>query len=222
MAVITISREYGSEGDEIAARICELLGYRYFDKTLMARVASEVGLSETEIVDFSEEQHKVRGFLDRLLGERREIVSQARVWQEDTRGVRSLQVAELDPVQSITLVQGTIRAAYKQGDVVIVGRGGQAILKDMPGVLHVRVVAPQEARVRRIQEREGLGLEVAQEIAAKRDKASADYLKRFYGVDWSDSLLYHLILNTGRWGIESASRLIVDAVSLLQPMASPN
>jgi hypothetical protein len=41
-------------------------------------------------------------------------------------------------------------------------------------------------------------------------------------VDWSDSLLYHLILNTGRWGIESASRLIANAVSLLQPMAALN
>jgi cytidylate kinase len=110
MAVITISREYGSGGDELAPRICELLGYRYFDKTWMARVASEVGLSETGIVDFSEEQLKVRGFVNRSLGERHEIVSQARVWQEDTRGVRSLQVAELDPVQSITLVQGTIES----------------------------------------------------------------------------------------------------------------
>lgn len=52
--------------------------------------------------------------------------------------------------------------------------------------------------------------------------AAADYLKRFYGVDVSDSLLYHPILNTGRWGIEPASRPIVNAVSLLQPMAALN
>ena len=52
--------------------------------------------------------------------------------------------------------------------------------------------------------------------------AAADYLKRFYRVDGSDSLLYHLILNTGRWCIEPASRPIVDSVSLLQPMAALN
>jgi len=45
---------------------------------------------------------------------------------------------------------------------------------------------------------------------------------RTRSVDWSDSLQYHLILNTGRWSIESASRLIVNAVSLLQPMAALN
>ena len=52
--------------------------------------------------------------------------------------------------------------------------------------------------------------------------AAADYLKRFYDVDWADSLLYHLILNTGRWGIESASYLIVNAVNQLQPVAALN
>jgi cytidylate kinase len=56
MAVITISRQYGSPGNEIAVRVCEILGYHYFDKRLMAQVASEVGLSEQEIVDFSEEE----------------------------------------------------------------------------------------------------------------------------------------------------------------------
>lgn len=60
MAVITISRPYGSGGDEIAVRVCEMLGYRYFDKRWMAQVAPEVGLNEGEIVDFSEDQHRPR------------------------------------------------------------------------------------------------------------------------------------------------------------------
>jgi cytidylate kinase len=59
-------------------------------------------------------------------------------------------------------------------------------------------------------------------VVAQRDRAAADYLKRFYNVDWADSLLYHLILNTGRWGIESASYLIVNAVNQLQPVTMLN
>ncbi|NTU63534.1 MAG: cytidylate kinase-like family protein [Chloroflexi bacterium] len=110
----------------------------------------------------------------------------------------------------------------KRGNVVIVGRGGQAVLRNEPGVLHVRIEAPLDTRIHRVQLREGLTFEAAREVVAERDRAAADYLKRFYGVDWSDSLLYHLILNTGRWGIESASRLIVNAVSQLQPMAALN
>ena len=222
MAVITISRQYGSEGDEIAANLCQILGYQSFDKQLMAKVATEVGLTEGEIVDFTEDQHKVRGFLDRLLGSQRQIVTQTRSWGEDRYGVRALDVKEIDVSESISLVQSVIRAACKHCNVVIVGRGGQAVLRNEPGVLHVRIEAPLETRIHRVQLREGLTYELARDVVAERDRAAADYLKRFYGVDWSDPLLYHLILNTGRWGIESASRLIVNAVSLLQPMAALN
>lgn len=213
MAVITISRQYGSEGDEIAANICQILGYQTFDKHLMEQVAAEVGLAEGEIVDFSEDQHQVRSFLDRLLGNSAPVVTQARTWSE----VKVIAAAD-----SIPLVQSIIRAAYRHGNVVIVGRGGQAVLRRDPGVLHVRIEAPLETRIQRVQLREGLTPDVAREVVAQRDRAAADYLKRFYGVDWSDSLLYHLIINTGRWGIEAASRLIVSAVSLLQPIATLN
>ncbi len=222
MAVITISRQYGSEGDEIAANLCQLLGYQSFDKQLMTQVAAEVGLTEGEIVDFSEDQHKVRGFLDRLLGSPKPIVTQTRSWSEDRSGVRAVEVKHIDVAESITLVQAVIRAAYKHGNVVIVGRGGQAILRKDPGVLHVRIETPLETRTQRVQLREGLTYELAREVVAERDRAAADYLKRFYGVDWSDSLLYDLILNMGRWNIESASRLIVNAVNQMQPAASLN
>jgi CMP/dCMP kinase len=219
MAVITISRQYGSEGDEIAANVCQLLGYQSFDKQLMAKVAAEVGLTDGEIVDFSEDQHKVRGFLDRLLGNQRQFVTQARSRGSDRYEVHALDVKQIDTTESIALVQAVIRAAARRGNVVIVGRGGQSVLRSEPGVLHVRIEAPLETRIRRVQLREGFTAELAGEIVAERDRAAADYLKRFYGVDWSDSLLYHLVINTGRWSIEAASRLIVDAVSQMQPMA---
>ena len=133
MAVVTISRQYGSGGREVAARLCEILDYRYFDKGLMAEVASEVGLSAQEIVDFSEDEHRVAGFLDRLLG-RPQMITQARVWRESAAGARVMEAVDLDARQSIALVRSIIHAAYKQGDVVIVGRGGQAILWGLPGV----------------------------------------------------------------------------------------
>ena len=59
MAVVTISRQFGSGGDEIADRVCKLLGYHYFDKALMRRIATEASLSPTEIVDFSEDNYKI-------------------------------------------------------------------------------------------------------------------------------------------------------------------
>ena len=82
MAVITFSRQYGSGGDEVADRVRERLGYRYFDKRLMAQVASEMGLSEGEIVDFTEADYEVRGFFDRLFGRRSpRVVAEVSTWR---------------------------------------------------------------------------------------------------------------------------------------------
>jgi len=73
--------------------------------------------------------------------------------------------------------------------VVIVGRGGQAILQDEPDTLHVRIVAPLDARAQNLHQRENYSLGGAQDIAIKRDRAAADYLKRFYNIDWDDPAL---------------------------------
>jgi cytidylate kinase len=214
MAIITISRQYGSGGDEIAERLCRILGYQYFDKRLMAEIASEVGLSGSEIVDFSEDQHKARSFRERLFGVSRSV-SQARVWTESVAGARAVEVVRLDEAQSIAMVQSTIRAAYEHGNLVILGRGGQVVLKAMPDVLHVRIEAPLGTRVRQVHERQQMELESARELVAERDAGAADYLKRFYGVDWADPALYHLMINTGKWDVEAAAHLIVNALNYL-------
>jgi cytidylate kinase len=222
VAVITISRQYGSGGNEIAGRVAEMLGYRIFNKRMIARMASEVGLSDDEIVDFSPEDHKVHSLLERLFGGRRSpAVAQIRTWTEDTRGVQTEQTRELDEDEATALIRYALETAYERGNVVIVGRGGQAILMEMSGVLHVRIEAPLDARVEHLQDREGISVAAAQEMGTKRDKAAADYLKRFHGIDWSDPLLYHLVINTGKWDIEAAAHLIVNAVGHLAPDAPP-
>jgi cytidylate kinase len=216
MAVVTISRQYASGGDEIAVRVCERLEYQYFDKALMAEVASEIGLSGDQIVDFSEDDYHVRGFLRRLLGRRRSSPPGTQSPTSET--TRPVTVEQLDEESSIRMVRATIEAAYEQGDVVIVGRGGQAILQGKPGVLHVRVEAPLEQRVNRVRYKEMQGLVAelqlrsAQERVAERDRAAAAYLRRFYGIDWADPSLYHLVVDTAKWGIESVACLIANAV----------
>lgn len=217
MTVITISRQYGSGGDEIAVRVCELLGYRYFDKRLMAEVALDVGLSPTEIVDFSEDNYRVRGFLERLLGGGRNppMVAQVGRWTENTRGLRIKESAELDESQTITFVQSIIEAAYRHGNVVIVGRGGQAILRESSGVFHVQVQAPLALQSQRLHELEEVSLAEAREMAINHDRAAAAYLKRFYHIDWLNPHLYDLVINTKKFGVEAAAQLIVSAVRYL-------
>lgn len=219
MAAITISRQYGSGADTIARRVGELVGYRYFDKQLMVEAAAESGLSEHEIVDFHEHSYKVRDWLERLLSPGPRVVAEVVKRQRSWTGRELLSVERLDEDRCIALVQGLIQAAYEKGNVIIMGRGGQALLQDQPDVLHVRIEAPLAQRVMRIQEQESLSLSAAEALALERDRAAAAYLKHFYNIRWDDPLLYHLVLNTGKWPLETAAQLIADALKALLALA---
>ncbi|HEY89401.1 MAG TPA: cytidylate kinase-like family protein [Thermoflexia bacterium] len=214
MAVITISRQYGSKGDEIARRVTDILGYRYFNKQLLAEVASEVGLSPAELLDFSDEKYKVRSFLDRLRNRSRAL-SEIDSWSESQLSEENHWMRDLNEEQCVTLTRMAIQAAYKHGNVVVVGRGGQVSLKDYPDVLHVRIEATLGTRVMRVKSKQNISVGEAERLTCARDRASSAYLNRFYKIDWTNPLLYHLVINTSKWDIEAASRIIVNAVSNL-------
>jgi len=207
MAVITISREVGSGGDQIARRLCELLGYRYFDKTLMAQVAREQGVSDTEVVDFSEDSYRVRSFIDALLRRSTRIATATTVGTT-TRGERTRLVQDVDEEMAASFVRATIRALRAYGRVVVVGRGGQAVLRDATDVLHVRIVARLEDRVHEVTQTEGLTREAAHTMIGERDRATIEYLRRFHGIDWADPSLYHLTVNTSLLGREAVADLL--------------
>ena len=218
MGVITVSRQQGSGGAEIAARAAEILGYRYFDKRLMAEAMAQEKLTQESLIDYREDEYKLSGFMDRLLGYRRPASgADAGFWDKNADIMKSPAVAVLDEHLAVWLVRAAIENAYRQGNVVIVGRGGQAILSDKPGVLHVRIQAPLDIRAQRVAEHGQLGFKEARQRVLERDKASAEYLQRFYGVDWSDPGLYHLVLNTGKWEAEEAAQCIVSALACQPP-----
>lgn len=207
MAVITISREYGSGGDEIAQQICHHFKYQFFNKRMILKAALDAGISDQEVIDYSEENYRVRRFLDRLFTS----MTQPRpvsVVGED-------QNIRLSEEGALVLVQKAILNAYMNGNLVILGRGGQVILKDMPGVLHLRIIAPMEERIKRVQETAKNNHD-AQALILDRDAASADYLRRYYNVDWTDPLLYHMVLNTSKVAIDQATEMIIRMIYHLQ------
>jgi cytidylate kinase len=230
MATITISRQYGSGGDEIAETICKIADYRLFDQDILARAAFEAGLSDQEIVDYSDENYKVKNFLDRLFLRSRPV-ARVQVWKERVDGVRRLENVQITEENAFMLARKAVEVANQRGNMVILGRGGQVILKDRPGVLHVRMEAAPEDRLIRVREylkqanrAYATSLDArraAQDLIEARDAASAGYLRRFFGVDWSDPQLYHLVLNTSKMDIESAARVIVEAVRSLELVSQP-
>ncbi len=217
MSVITISRQYGSGGDEIASRLSVVLGYQSFDKRQIVQAARDAGLSEQETVDYSEDSYQVQGFLDRLLGRPR-TVSRGRFWREAAAGIRTTEEYKLSDDTAVALVQKAVMSACQMGDFIIVGRGGQVILKDQPGAFHLRIEGPIEERIQRVKEQlKASGQEyypdvdarrAAQDLILEKDMASRDYIQRFYHVEWDDPLLYHIVLNTGKLSIEEAARLV--------------
>ena len=118
-------------------------------------------------------------------------------WTEDIQGVRRPEKAKISEDRAIALVRGVIVAAYKRGDVVIVGRGGQAILRDHPGVLHVRVEAPLAHRMEAVMERTDMPPTQVEMAIEDQDRAAQSYVKRFYDIDPTDPIHYHLVVNTG-------------------------
>ena len=211
MAAITISRQYGSGGRKIALRVSELLNWRLFDKQLMMQVATEVGLMATELIDFTEEDYRIRTFWERLFSYDwpSALTSPVIVLEGVTAP------AKADEEWYVSLTSATILSAYERGNMVIVGRGGQVLLQDKPDVLHVRVVAPMHKRIQRLQTVEELSTQEALELPSKRDKASVEYMRRFFDVHWDDPQLYHLTINTGKWDIEAAAQIISSSVGQL-------
>ena len=103
----------------------------------------------------------------------------------------------------------------------MVGRGGQVVLRGLPDVLHVRLIAPLDLRIRRHGERAGLTAAEAREAVLARDRASADFVKLYYDADVADPTLYDLIINTGKLTPSAAADLIISALAYLPRTSAP-
>jgi cytidylate kinase len=99
--------------------------------------------------------------------------------------------------------------------VVIVGRGGQAILRDKKDVFHVRVIASLEHRLEVVMKQMGFDQNSAAKLIRQNDKRQTRFIRHCYGVDWDDATLYHLIVNTGEMGVELSAKIITDRYSIL-------
>lgn len=218
MTVITISREYGSGGDEVAFHLCEVLGYRSFNKQDIIKAAEETAMPKHIAIDYSEDNHEVQTFLDRLFG-RTASPAQKIAWSADPSIATRPERSDVDDVAVLSLVKRAMKSAVRADNMVIVGRGGQVLLKDTPGVLHIRIIAPIEDRIQHVKTQlkaqnndYQADIEIrraAQDLIVNRDMASADYIKKFYDVDWANPLLYHAVLNMSKMSVEQAAEVIV-------------
>ena len=182
MAIITISREMGSGGIPIAHKVAEKLDYRLIDGEAIMEAAAAYGLSAEGIEQADE---KPPHFVDTL----------------DSKQFLDLHLIEL-----------IILEAALKGNVVIYGRGGQDLLKDINSVLRTRIIAPFEDRVERWAEREWLDPDRARYLVRKSDQQRAGFIKYYFDRDWEDATHYDLVINTQRLSEDKAVQLICDSV----------
>ena len=201
MRAITISREYGSGGGEIAARLARQLGWQLIDHAIIEQTASELEVRETEVEKHDEEyvESDRPGILSRILERLAPSASMT--------GGGGVLVRPASPGETLAYqetMRDIITAATASGHVVIVGRGGQVLLADKRDVLHVRVVAPLEKRVAYVVRREGLDTEAARRRVQAKDQARTRYMQTQYHSQHEDPHLYDLVINTAVLDLDSA------------------
>jgi len=196
--LITITREFGAGGGELAATLGARLGWTVLDRDIVRRTAERLGVDEEAIA--ARDEH-APGLLERLgttiLRTSPEIIS-----------VPPDDVQALDPDRIAGAVREVLRAAAAAGPAVIVGHGAAAIFADHPRALHVKLVAPLAQRAARICARVGCHAKEAFGLAPRVDAERVSYMRQFYGRDWRDPMLFDLQINTGRVTIDDAAALI--------------
>jgi hypothetical protein len=204
MPVITIAREYGAGGFEVAGLLATELGAEIVDKSLIAEVARRALLPATEVAADDEHGRTLLEHIGRAFGPVGGVVSG---WATDPADL-------LDHHHLIIAATRTaLREAARSGNAVIIGRGAAAELRDEPGTFHVFLWAPEPDRVRAIRERLGCDEATALRKIHAVDASRATYVREAYGVDWRNRALYDLVINSARLGRAGAADAILGAIA---------
>jgi len=198
--VITIEREYGSGGGVIAEKVATRLGWKLWDQLLTQEIARRLDC-ECEAVERHEERREPT--YHRLLK------SFMRGSFEGSLNAPRLKVLDTECVRAVAnKLMPELAAA---GNCVIVGRGSAYCLCGRTDTFHVFIYAPFHERVRRLQEM-GKSEKEAEELADTVDRERADFIKKYFKVDWPARHCFHLMVNSAV-GDDVAVQIILDAVA---------
>jgi cytidylate kinase len=192
MAIITVSRQLYSFGDEIAKKVADDLGYDLIDKEKIGEALAMLGLPATELERFDEKKPSIWASLA----------------SQHNRFSYLMKAAIYDFAQN--------------NETLILGRGAQILLKDLPGTLHVRVVAPLKVRLGRIMEHEGYDEKNGERVLRQGDRDSSGYIRSFFNADWNDPDYYDLLINTKTISIDTAAGMMMNAVRSAEFKSDPD
>jgi cytidylate kinase len=200
--ILTIEREYGSGGGEIAHLLSERLGWKLWDQLLTEEIARLANCPKA-IVEVREERTDpiyYRLFKSFLRGS-----------YEGSLNAHTLKLVDCEAILKLT--ESVVQNVAKTGNSVIVGRGSQHFLRNRQDTLRVFFYAPREAKVRRLLGR-GKSENEAEELVDSIDRDRADFILKYFGVEWPDRSVYHTMVNTAI-GDEAVVQTILDFMKIV-------
>jgi cytidylate kinase len=182
--IVTIEREYGSGGGEIAQQLSRQLGWKLWDQVLTEEIAhlAECPKSVVEVREERTDPLYYRLFKSFLRGS-----------YEGSINAHKLKVVDSESILKIT--ERVVQQAAKTGNSVIVGRGSQHFLRNREDTLRVFLYAPREDKLRRLLAR-GKSASEAEQLVDTVDRERSDYIRKYFGVEWPNRAIYHTMINT--------------------------
>jgi cytidylate kinase len=197
VAVVTVSRQYGAGGRRVAAALAEGLGFKLVDREIAEEAARRIGV-DPKVAEARDERAPA------VVEEIGLALAAA------TPGFGLTPLPELDDRTLAEATRRVILSLAEAGGYVILGRGSQAVLAGWADACHLSLVATPSDRAGRIAEWQHVDEREAAIRCERMDAERANYIRRFYGRDIRDPLLYDAILNTSLLSVELASRIAVE------------
>ena len=198
MAVITISKEFGTESERVASLLAEKLGYEYIGKNLVAEIAKELHISESEAETFHKtSQSRILRFVDRYTCS---IVQK----------VVDREHGCLDDKNYYEVTKKLVENVYEAGDAIILGWGGQCLLKGKPDTLHVRLIKDNDLKINEIMQSQNLSQKAAKDFIDREEGDLKAYIKHYFKEDWNAAHLYDIVIDMGKTSVEKAADMICD------------
>jgi cytidylate kinase len=182
--IITIEREYGSGGGDIAHQLADQLGWKLWDHQLTEEIARLANCPQA-VVERREERNDPLYY--------RLFKSFLRGSYEGSLNAHKLNVIDSESILKIT--ERVVLHAAKHGNCVIVGRGAQHFLRDRQDTVRLFLYAPPEEKIRRLLAR-GKTEQEAEQLVDTVDRERADFIARYFGKKWPDRTMFHAMINT--------------------------
>jgi len=201
--VLTIEREYGSGGGEIAAALAQRLGWKLWDQALTNEIARQMEC-DCRVVEQREEKR------DPLF--HRLLMAFMRGSHEGSLNAPRLKIADAECIREVT--EQVVKEAAQCGGCVIVGRGSAYYLENRHDAFHVFIYAPFQEKVKRLMA-EGKSEREAAHLAETVDRDRAAFIEQYFKVEWPDRHRFHLMVNSAI-GESAAVDTILGALDLYQ------